>query len=286
MASLSEDPPVDAVTGEEITGTTVPASDSKKNATPTKRANAFTELMSKKPKPTPSDLPLKSTKPRTHFAGRDGLAAYTSSPDSFGPERVISHNESYVLIHDLYPKATVHTLLLPRDPAKSALHPFDAFTDPVFLAETKAEAAVAVKIAASELRRRYGRFSASEQERIVAMQADDVPDELPAGRDWTQHVMVGIHAHPSMNHLHVHVLARDMVSDCVKHRKHYQTFNTPFFVPLDAFPLAEDDPRRHPGRAGYIKRDLVCWRCGKGFGNKFVKLKEHLLEELENWKRE
>ena len=87
-----------------------------------------------------------------------------------------------------------------------------------------------------------------------------------------------------MNHLHVHVLSKDMVSPCMKHRKHYQTFNTPFFVPLDAFPLAEDDERRHPGHAGYIERKLLCWRCGEDFGNKFAKLKVHLAEEFERWK--
>ncbi|KAF2147873.1 histidine triad nucleotide-binding protein [Myriangium duriaei CBS 260.36] len=282
---MAAPPSRDAVTEGEIRGTALPQKAPEHQVIQTKRPNAFAELMSKKPKPTaPEPTPNTSNKPRTFFAGRDGLGAYTADPETFGPERVIAHNEKYVVIHDLYPKATIHTLVLPRDSTKSVQHPFDAFEDPVFLAETRAEVEKTIRIVASELRRRYGRFSASEKARIQAMDSDEIPDELPKGRDWSEHVKVGIHAHPSMNHLHVHVIARDMVSDCMKHRKHYQTFNTPFFVPLDAFPLAQDDARRHPGRAGYINQDLVCWKCGLSFGNKFVKLKAHLDEELDHWK--
>lgn len=33
-----------------------------------------------------------------------------------------------------------------------------------------------------------------------------------------------------------------------------------------------------------IKGDMKCWRCEKGFGNKFKLLKEHLEEEYEEWR--
>jgi aprataxin len=121
---------------------------------------------------------------------------------------------------------------------------------------------------------------------------DDIPpkipagDDLPPGRDWEKDVMVGIHAHPSMSHLHVHVLSVDRFSECMKHRKHYNSFATPFFVPLEDFPLAQDDPRRHPGREGYLNSDLKCWRCGRNFGGAFKTLDEHLKEEFEKWKAE
>lgn len=219
------------------------------------------------------------------FAGRDGLGAYTTEPSAFGPERMIYHNDDFAVINDLYPKSSVHTLVLPRD-EKNALHPFDAFNDPAFLEDVKRETAKVTAMVASELRRRYGRFSASDRPRLEAMEADEVPDELPPGRDWSKDVMSGIHAHPSMNHLHVHVLSRDMVNNCMKHRRHYESFNTPFLVPLDAFPLAKDDPRRHPKQSGFLDQDLRCWRCGANFGNKFTKLKAHLDEEFDEWKRQ
>ncbi|KAF2225728.1 histidine triad nucleotide-binding protein [Elsinoe ampelina] len=240
--------------------------------------------MSKKPKPAdPNHKPWENKK---FYGGRDGLKAYTVEPEAFGPDRMISYNDDFVLIHDMYPKSSIHTLVLPRDPIKNEEHPFDAFEDPEFLAKTKVETEKAKQLVASELRRRYGRYSTQEQARIEAMEADEMPDELPPGRDWLKEVKAGIHAHPSMTHLHVHVMSRDNVNECMRHRKHYESFNTDFLVPLEAFPLAPDDVRRHPGANGILDQDLRCWRCGQNFGNKFAKLKAHLDEEFEAWKKE
>jgi aprataxin len=139
---------------------------------------------------------------------------------------------------------------------------------------------------ASELRRKYGQFSKSEQARIQARDADDPPDVLPEGRDWMKEIITGIHAVPSMNHLHVHVMSRDMVSDRLTRSAHYNSFQTSFLVPLEKFPLAKDDPIRQLGHGPWHAVDLVCWRCKKNFGNKVTKLKAHLEEELDQWKRE
>lgn len=87
-----------------------------------------------------------------------------------------------------------------------------------------------------------------------------------------------------MNHLHVHVISVDMISDCMKRREHYNSFKTEFFIELDDFPLAEDDPRRHQGHWPGIP--LKCWRCGEVFDKKFKALTQHLLEEFDAWKRE
>jgi aprataxin len=57
-------------------------------------------------------------------------------------------------------------------------------------------------------------------------------------------------------------------------------------VNLDDFPLPEDDPRRHTKEAGYLRYDLKCWRCGRNFGKQVQKLKAHLDEEFDKWKRE
>lgn len=169
--------------------------------------------------------------------------------------------------------------------------------------------------------------------------------QVPPGRDWESEVLVGVHTHPSMNHLHVHVLSRDRHSERMKHRKHYNSFATPFFVPVEEFPLRSGDARwgalhggwrgarerlaglgvdvdvdvGADGRGGgagadacagteseeegkdsddqqdsrtpekledYLSRDLACWRCGRNFGNQFARLKAHLGEEFEAWKRE
>lgn len=189
------------------------------------------------------------------------------------------------MIHDMFPKSTLHLLLLPRDATKTRLHPFEAFEDAEFLDKVRSETRKLRTLAAGELRRKYGKDSAQEQARLAAMDADPPPNALPPGRYWEREVMCGVHAVPSMNHLHVHVISVDRYSERLKHRKHYNSFATPFFVPIDDFPLAPDDARRQPTREGYLRRDFICWRCGKDFGNRFVDLKKHLEHEFEEWKK-
>lgn len=223
---------------------------------------------------------------RPVFAFADGLGAYTYDPASFPQSRVIYYNEDFVLINDLYPKSSVHCLLLPRDPVKQLEHPLDVFNDLDFLEQVRAETSKAKKLVAGELRRRYGKVSAQDKSRREAMDADDPPDELPPGRNWENELIVGIHAAPSMNHLHIHILSKDMYSPCTKKDNHYNSFNTPFLVGLGRFPLSEDDPVRHHSLSGYLHQDMHCWRCSRPFGKKFARLKEHLEEEYEEWKRQ
>lgn len=227
---------------------------------------------------------------------RNGLSPYITNPTSFPPSTVISHNADFVTIQDLYPKSSVHLLVLPRSRSKIDLHPFNALdgSDPGFLSSVRVECAKAKALAASELRRRFGKYSAQDQAREAALSsssplsslADDPNEGLPPGRDWSASIMIGVHAVPTMSNLHIHVISVDRHSECLRHRKHYNSFSTPFFVPLEDFPLAEDDQRRWPGREGYLGRDFTCWRCGEGFGTGFKRLKQHLEGEFEAWRAE
>lgn len=259
------------------------------------------------PKPKPKPKP-KAPSPSTtiSFSGRDGLGAYIANPTAFPASRVIFHTPTAVAIHDLFPKATVHFLLLPRAPPQyNRQHPFDAFSSSSstndndndnaasdFLVQVRAEAARLKELAAKELRRLLGRHSAADRARNAILDGLVEPEVfdaegypvLPRGRDWSAEIRVGVHSVPSMNHLHVHVLSRDMHSERMKHRKHYNSFTTDFFVPLEDFPLAADDPRRRQGK--WPERPMVCWRCGRDFGNKFTQLKEHLEGEFQEWRQE
>lgn len=228
----------------------------------------------------------KSSRIAKAFKNRDGLGVYTANPAAFPASRVIYYNERFVVINDMYPKATVHTLLLPRSAKHALQHPYVALEDPDFLAEVKVEAARLKTLVAKELKRRFGQLSVTEQRREAALANPVEGAEIPPGRDWEADVKVGIHACPSMNHLHVHVLSRDMHSPTVKHRKHYNSFNTPFLVDIADFPLVDDDLRLDPASQDYLRTSLRCWRCGKEFGKKFKELKEHLEEEFEAWVRE
>lgn len=252
---------------------------------------SVTDLMSpkkreKRQRSPPSNTPPTDPATETVFLGRDGLGAYIADPASFHSSRVVYHTENFVVINDLFPKSSIHLLLLPRNPSRQLLHPFNAFdgSDAEFLASVKEETRKLRILAAKELKRRFGKYSKTQQARDEAMQ--EPITSWPEGRDWDKEIISGIHAGPSMNHLHVHVMSREMHSECMRHRKHYNSFQTPFLIDVEEFPLEEGDDRRHSGREGYLNRDLVCWRCGKGFGNKFARLKEHLDEEFEAWKAE
>jgi aprataxin len=218
---------------------------------------------------------------------RDGLLTYVQSPAATAG--VVYHSDDWVLLRDKYPKATVHLLLMPRDSQFYTRHPFRAFEDQSFLASARLEAAKAAKIAASELQRLLGKFSAQEEPRIAALESDtaDLDAELPAGRRWDADIRVGVHAYPSMNHMHIHVISKDMQSESLKTRKHYNTFNTPFFVNLDEFPLPEKDERwTLKVKPYYHDWEYVCWRCKQGFGNRFTELKKHLQKEYQEWRSE
>lgn len=256
--------------------------------------------MAPKPKPAAAKPPSSSTSRNAgsavgrRFQGRDGLGAYLADPSSFPPGRVIYHSDSFVAVHDLFPKATVHALLLPRAPSRTLLHPFDAFEDAEFLRACVRETEVLKGFAARELQRLLGGGSGAERRRQDVLDGkaevgdgEDVDESgLPRGRDWGKEIVAGVHAVPSMSNLHIHVLSRDMRSPALKHRKHYNSFATGFFVPLEAFPLAADDERRRTGEAGFLRGDFECWRCGRGFGNRFAELKAHLEVEFEEWRRE
>jgi aprataxin len=217
---------------------------------------------------------------------RDNLLSYILSPKD--SSSVIYHNDKWLLIRDKYPKGTVHFLLMPRKSEFYTQHPFRALQDPEFLASARTEAIKAKRIAGSELRRLLGKYSAQERPRIEVIEADLDPDAvLPAGRDWEAEIKVGVHAYPSMNHMHIHIISRDMHSDCVKKRQHYNAFNTPFFVNLDEFPLPEDDERwTLKVRPYYHDWDFICWRCERNFGNRFMELKRHLDKEFLEWRSE
>src|SRR4051812_16810391 len=100
-------------------------------------------LMSPKPKPpaaAASETSGSYASPVRHLIGKpDGLGIYLQRPETFPSTRVIYHNEHFVAVNDLYPKSSIHVLLLPRSPAHSAQHPFEALKDPVFLASVQKE---------------------------------------------------------------------------------------------------------------------------------------------------
>src|SRR5271165_2694325 len=95
---------------------------------------------------SPSNIPSRIV---SSVDRRNGLAQYLQDPANH--PNVLSYNDDFVIIKDLYPKATVHLLILPRDPVKQKQHPTEAFQDTSFFAKLQAEAAKWHTLASKEL---------------------------------------------------------------------------------------------------------------------------------------
>lgn len=113
--------------------------------------------------------------------------------------------ESVLIAYDVYAKARVHLLLLPL---RHELRAVEAACDlrPSHLPQLRELAECARWL------ERSMRASGS----------------LPALR-----VHVGFHRVPSMKHLHLHFVTADFDSAALKHKRHWNSFNTPFFLPID-----------------------------------------------------
>jgi aprataxin len=189
----------------------------------------------------------------------------------------------------------VHLLLLPRKKDYQRAHPLKLLsTNTSLLATIRSRIPHLKALAASELRRQFGHLSAADAPYQFALEdlmsspdppsLENLPADMPKGRDYLSEIKVGVHTHPSMNHLHIHIFSRDMHSAHLKHRKHYNSFTTSFLVELEEFPLEEGSARFSPG--DWPGWEMKCWRCGEGFGNKFARLKEHVEGEFGEWVKE
>ena len=87
----------------------------------------------------------------------------------------------------------------------------------------------------------------------------------------------GFHAVPSMNHLHMHVISQDFDSPCLKHKKHWNSFTTTFFVPLEELKIAitKGEEIDFSYRQNRLHGGLKCHRCGK-VQNNIPQLKQHI----------
>lgn len=196
------------------------------------------------------------------WGGRGGLEVYIKAPE--GNDRVVFYDHDVVLISDLYPKATMHLLLLPRDTKISTKHPLSVLNNTTVLQQLRDEKMALIKP-------------------VVIRQ---IRQSFPAGVDPEliyKDLRVGVHASPSMSNLHIHILTPDMHSPFLKRRQHYNSFCTQFFVPLADFPLPSDAWMRKHGRDAALSSDLCCWHCRENFGNSVAKLKKHLSNEFDSY---
>lgn len=228
---------------------------------------------------------------------RYGLQTYLANPEQEG---VIFHDERVVIIRDLFPKALRHYLVLPRAKPLTYKHPVDGLADSAVYHEMDEYVEKAKDMIVEDLTKQgYIEENAAAQETFR-----------------NTFIKAGVHSIPSMANLHVHVITQDFHLDRMKHKKHYNSFTTPFFKEFDDLrPSTPDnylspasdadshsdglleglimskpskDKKARPSRnldyqhlEALIKSTpLKCVYCGKNFGNQFKPLKQHLAEEF------
>uniref|UniRef100_A0A8C0CBH2 Aprataxin n=1 Tax=Balaenoptera musculus TaxID=9771 RepID=A0A8C0CBH2_BALMU len=75
---------------------------------------------------------------------------------------------------------------------------------------------------------------------------------------------LGYHAIPSMSHVHLHVISQDFDSPCLKNKKHWNSFNTEYFLESQAVIEMVQEAGRvsvQDGMCELLKLPLRCHEC-------------------------
>ncbi|XP_032597732.1 aprataxin-like protein [Drosophila grimshawi] len=160
------------------------------------------------------------------------------------PANLIISTDTAVVIADKYPKARHHYLVLPTEDIPNIF----------------------------QLSKKH--LPLLEEMHLLARNIIEV-----RGESWSE-FQIGFHAQPSMQRLHLHVISKDFVSSALKTKKHWNSFNTPFFVPYETLYSrlkGEDCFQRLPTDIvnGLLASPLKCNKC-EFIAKSFPMLKDHL----------
>ncbi|KAK3257936.1 hypothetical protein CYMTET_32995, partial [Cymbomonas tetramitiformis] len=91
---------------------------------------------------------------------------------------------------------------------------------------------------------------------------------------------IGFHASPSLQQMHMHVISQDLLGSNMKHKKHWNSFISPFFQDAESIlaQLCSEGQVTVADYAvaeGWLKADLRCHRCEGNFKN-MPTLKAHV----------
>uniref|UniRef100_A0AC11ERQ1 Aprataxin n=1 Tax=Ovis aries TaxID=9940 RepID=A0AC11ERQ1_SHEEP len=159
------------------------------------------------------------------------------------PKMQVYKDEQVVVIKDKYPKARFHWLVLPW----ASISSLKAVTRE-HLELLRHMHAVGEKVIAD--------FAGSSKLRF----------------------RLGYHAIPSMSHVHLHVISQDFDSPCLKNKKHWNSFNTEYFLESQAVIEMVQEAGRVTVRDGMpelLKLPLRCHECQQLLPS-IPQLKEHL----------
>ncbi|PNJ81886.1 APTX isoform 5 [Pongo abelii] len=159
------------------------------------------------------------------------------------PKMQVYKDEQVVVIKDKYPKARYHWLVLPWTSISSLKAVTREHLELLKHMHTVGEKVIVDFAGSSKLRFR-----------------------------------LGYHAIPSMSHVHLHVISQDFDSPCLKNKKHWNSFNTEYFLESQAVIEMVQEAGRVTVRDGMpelLKLPLHCHECQQLLPS-IPQLKEHL----------
>eukprot|EP00056_Hartaetosiga_gracilis_P007717 m.111517 g.111517 ORF g.111517 m.111517 type:complete len:497 (-) comp12764_c8_seq3:1600-3090(-) len=167
------------------------------------------------------------------------------------PERhtqeIVHKDENVIIINDKYPKARYHFLVMPTVVIEDIYH-----LTPDHLHIIKELQISAMK---------FGQKLMENKKDIT--------------------FRTGFHAIPSMRQLHLHLISQDFDSVCLKNKKHWNSFNTEYFVsPKKIHHMLRKYKKVHFDETKYrevLKRPLQCHLC-KETHRTIPSLKQHLAD--------
>ncbi|CAD6567127.1 MAG: hypothetical protein CYPHOPRED_001452 [Cyphobasidiales sp. Tagirdzhanova-0007] len=213
---------------------------------------------------------------------QDALVRYakTKDPRALPPEVLLLHTDHTLTIWDKYPKARFHYLTLPRLPFVESA------------SKTEFSEATLANLAAL-IANEHGLAVLKVLKDASLEVVETIEEEMLKKYGFVWPVSVGFHAVESMAHVHLHSISQDFLSDSLKNKKHWNSFN-----PLGGFFLHLDDvmdwvekgtlKKHNRSKSSYEKiltNPLKCFRCDDTFST-IPKLKEHLQDHFTELKEE
>lgn len=144
-----------------------------------------------------------------------------------------------VIIKDKFPKSIRHYLILPRDSKITRHHPLSVFNDNHQLYDD-------ITMYINQTKRMIVDDLISSK--LVEF---DKSDQVSYNTFMNTFIKAGVHSIPSMNNLHIHVITQDFYLEKMKHKKHYNSFTTSFFVEFDKLRPLGQNTRPQRGFLGY-----------------------------------